>query len=97
MKSIMVAGFALVALGVAGPAIAADMPVKAPVAPPVVDLWSGFYVGANAGYSWGNWDNNGINGNFPGGPAGFTTTATVNVKGWLAGGQVGWNKLYGSW
>ena len=51
MKSIMVAGLAQVALGVAGQAMAADMPVKAPVAPPVVDPWSGLYIGGNAGYS----------------------------------------------
>jgi hypothetical protein len=40
-----------------GAASAADMAVKAPVykAPPVVDPWVGFYVGANVGGSWGNW------------------------------------------
>jgi len=96
MKNAMLAGVTVVALAAAGPAIAADMPVKAPAAPPVVDLWSGFYVGANAGYSWGNWGNNAINGNFPPAPN-FSTVATVNVKGWVGGGQVGWNKLYGSW
>ena len=46
-------------LGVAAPALAADMPVKA--APPVVApiySWAGFYIGANGG--WGSshkcWD-----------------------------------------
>ena len=41
----------------AGGASAADMAVKAPVyrPAPVVDLWAGFYVGANVGYSWGDW------------------------------------------
>jgi len=40
----------------AGGASAADMAVKAPVyRPPVVDPWAGFYVGANVGYSWGDW------------------------------------------
>jgi outer membrane immunogenic protein len=36
---------------------AADMPVKAPAytpAPAPVFSWTGFYVGGNAGYSWGN-------------------------------------------
>jgi outer membrane immunogenic protein len=34
-------------------AIAADMPVKAPPAPAATFNWTGFYVGANAGYGWG--------------------------------------------
>jgi outer membrane immunogenic protein len=46
---------ALIALS--APGFAADRPVKAPVykAPPpaVVYGWTGFYVGANIGYSWG--------------------------------------------
>jgi outer membrane immunogenic protein len=42
----------------ASQAIAADLPAKAPVykAPPPVIGWSGFYVGANAGYGWANSD-----------------------------------------
>jgi len=38
----------------AGHAMAADLRAKAPVykAPPPVISWSGFYVGANAGYGW---------------------------------------------
>jgi outer membrane immunogenic protein len=38
-----------------GAAVAADMPVKAPVAP-ASDPWSGFYVGLNAGGAWGRSD-----------------------------------------
>jgi len=35
-------------------AMAADLPVKAPMMAPVaVYNWSGFYIGGNAGYSWG--------------------------------------------
>jgi len=40
---------------VAGPVLAADMPLTAPAykaPPPVVVGWSGFYVGANGGYGW---------------------------------------------
>ena len=39
---------------VAGPALAADMPTKAPppIAAPVYN-WTGFYVGVNAGFGWG--------------------------------------------
>jgi outer membrane immunogenic protein len=53
MKKLLIAA-GLVALS-AGTTSAADMrmPVKAP--PPVVAVynWTGFYIGANAGYSWG--------------------------------------------
>src|SRR5213080_2450767 len=46
-----------VALALSAPisALAADLPVKArPVPPPVaVYNWSGFYIGGNAGYSFG--------------------------------------------
>jgi outer membrane immunogenic protein len=46
--------------------------------------WTGFYVGVNAGYGWGNsnWDV----------PASFT----VKPKGWLFGGTVGYNYQVGS-
>jgi len=37
--------------------LAADMAVKAPVAPPIaIYNWTGFYVGGNVGYAWGNAD-----------------------------------------
>jgi len=57
MKRLWFAGFALAALA-ANPAGAADLskPVyKAPPAP--VFTWTGFYVGANVGYSWGRSNN----------------------------------------
>ena len=39
----------------AGPALAADLPVKAPTMPlaPVLG-WTGFYIGGNVGYGWGD-------------------------------------------
>jgi outer membrane immunogenic protein len=51
VKKFLLAGFAFAAL--AGPAAAADMPLKAP-APVAVDIWTGGYVGANVGYGWGD-------------------------------------------
>jgi hypothetical protein len=36
----------------ATPVLAADIPLKAP--PIVLFDWTGFYIGGNAGYSWGN-------------------------------------------
>src|SRR5713226_8661735 len=44
-------GLSLLALG--GPAVAADMPVKAPHIQAVFD-WTGLYIGAHAGYSRGS-------------------------------------------
>lgn len=48
---------AVLALSAPVSAMAADLPralpVKAPVMAPVVYNWTGFYIGANAGYSWG--------------------------------------------
>ena len=58
MRRFLVGCIALTTL-IAGPALAADLAVKAPAykAPPPVAVfsWTGFYVGANAGYSWGDW------------------------------------------
>jgi outer membrane immunogenic protein len=54
MKKFLLGAAGLIALGMATPALAADMPVKA--APPPVYVapiynWTGFYIGANGG--WG--------------------------------------------
>jgi outer membrane immunogenic protein len=52
VKRRLLRGAALPAL-LAGPAIAADMPVKAPPAPPPAAYsWTGFYAGLNAGGTW---------------------------------------------
>ncbi|MGY2902578.1 outer membrane protein [Bradyrhizobium sp. URHC0002] len=53
MKKILMVALGIAALGLAAPASAADMAVKAPPpAPlPVIYNWSGFYIGANGG--WG--------------------------------------------
>jgi outer membrane immunogenic protein len=42
----------LAALVVSGAANAADLPYKAPPPPPPLLTWTGFYVGAQAGYGW---------------------------------------------
>jgi len=55
MKMLLLASVGLIALGMATPASAADMAVKAPPPPPVVVPiynWSGFYIGANGGGAW---------------------------------------------
>jgi len=62
-------------------ASAADLPVKAPrqVAAPAFS-WTGFYIGANVGYAWG--DTTGT---------AFTPPGNFEISGPLAGGQVGVN------
>jgi len=48
---------AIAALVIGAPVFAADMAVKAPPpAPAAVYSWTGWYVGGNVGYSWGNGD-----------------------------------------
>src|SRR5882762_11943806 len=47
------AGAAFGALALGNPAIAADMPLKAPYLQPAFD-WSGFYIGGHTGYSRGS-------------------------------------------
>jgi outer membrane immunogenic protein len=101
MKRFLVGSAAVFALALAGPALAADLPVKAPiykapVAAPVYE-WTGFYAGLNGGYSWGPWDSSSIDGIFPG-STGFGTTFSPDVKGWVFGGQAGYNwQLNAQW
>jgi outer membrane immunogenic protein len=52
MKKLLMAGLALASL-TGGVSYAADMPVKARPMPVAVYSWTGFYIGGNAGWSWG--------------------------------------------
>jgi outer membrane immunogenic protein len=67
----------------AGPLMAADMPVKAPIKspPPVIAPfnWTSCYIGGHVGGGWGDkeWFDNGV------------SFALHDVSGWLAGGQIG--------
>jgi outer membrane immunogenic protein len=101
MKKIL---FALSALAIGTVAAsAADLPArtytKAPP-PPVVPVysWTGFYVGGNVGYGWGNGDTS-----FSPLPtaAGFfdlmPTTLSPKPRGVLGGAQVGYNWQTGVW
>jgi outer membrane immunogenic protein len=97
MKKILSA-VALLTLGFAVPAVAADLPArtysKAPaIVPPPVYNWGGFYIGANGGGASSHkcWD--------------FTTPAGIFVAaegchdatGGLAGGQVGYRWQVSNW
>ncbi len=100
---------AIAAIALTGtPAFAADlarkMPVKAPPPPPPAPVysWTGWYVGGNVGYSWGDAktdlngagsvaSSNGISGLFPF-PIQFTGGSdTVRLKGAIGGPQFGYN------
>jgi outer membrane immunogenic protein len=107
VKKFLLAGLAFGALVV--PAMAADMPLKAP-APVAVDIWTGGYVGANIGYDWGrdNIDSTGAPGacsttaanciTFPNGSSNLSARAatfntSINRSGLIYGGQAGHNWL----
>ena len=95
MKPLFFGSVALLALTAAGPAVAADMPARAPVykaAPAMVSVynWTGFYVGGNVGYSWGTADTDttltgfSIAGN-------IVHSDSLKPKGIIGGGQIGYN------
>jgi outer membrane immunogenic protein len=78
---------------------AADLRVKAPAVAPVVDTWTGFYIGAHAGYGWRN-PTVSFTANDPasfaiscGGNNGSTCVppASFNGDGALGGFQAGYN------
>jgi outer membrane immunogenic protein len=88
MKKLLVAIAAIVGLGTV-PALAADILLKGPPVP--VWSWTGFYVGGNFGYSFGN---ESTNWTVAGAPLGSTSAA---MNGVLGGGQAGYNWQSGSW
>jgi outer membrane immunogenic protein len=99
MQKFWLAASALVAIGMATPASAADLAarpyMKAPMIAPAYD-WSGFYVGANGG--WGSshncWDNTAV--------LGVATVPPVSEgchdsTGGTAGGQFGYRWEANGW
>jgi len=52
VKKLLIAGAALAAL-IGTPALAADMPLKAPLPAAPAWSWTGFYLGLNGGGAWG--------------------------------------------
>jgi len=54
MKRIAFAGTLVAAMAAGLPALAAELPVKAVRPMPIVDPWTGPYVGVNVGYSFGH-------------------------------------------
>ncbi|MBS7540287.1 outer membrane protein [Ancylobacter lacus] len=92
MKKILLASAAFGLLLPVATASAADMayPVKAAPAPVIVPVftWTGFYLGANAGYGGGDFD-------YPysayAGPFDASGSIDTNASGFLGGGQIGYN------
>jgi outer membrane immunogenic protein len=96
MKRAILATAGLLALAAAmGPAAAADLPPRLPVTkapayiPPSVYNWTGFYIGVNGGYGWGQSEHNdallGV------------ATGDFDLSGALVGGTVGFNYQVGPW
>ena len=109
MKRLFLSAVAFSAVAV-GPALAADLPRKAPAyvppAPPPYN-WTGFYVGLNGGYSWGKATGD-VDAPFLSGLP-FTDPSLLSLdsrvssgnlkpKGGIFGGQLGYNWQVGpSW
>ncbi|HXW40048.1 MAG TPA: outer membrane beta-barrel protein [Xanthobacteraceae bacterium] len=102
MRKRFIIGLSLLGSLAAGPALAADMALKAPPAPAVYN-WQGFYGGGNIGYGWDPATAtfnptafaNAVLGPL-GGPYVVTGSSgpvnlSVNPQGVLGGGQVGYN------
>ena len=95
MKKFLLGGVGLAAM-IAGPAVAADMPLKAP--PPVaIFSWTGCYVGAHVGGKSGRVSPITAGANFAGVPAGTSTSGSITMSGALGGGQIGCNYQVGTW
>ena len=90
MKRILLGSMALAAM-IAGPAVAADMPVKVKAPPPVVLYdWSGAYVGFNIGGVWADVDRF-----YPqaiGGALSATSRTEDVIYGFHAGAQWQWGQ-----
>jgi outer membrane immunogenic protein len=100
VKRFLLVGIAFGAL--IAPAVAADMPIKAPAPSP--QLWNGFYVGLNAGYAdtqnsiatAGSPTPDVVLGVVPGVSEGLASLASGKVRtgsgtGFEGGGQIGYN------
>jgi len=94
MKRILLGTIGLLVLGMAAPALAADLPQRMPAPAPAPVMmapiydWTGFYIGANGGYGsnracWGNFNGVGI------------AEGCNSKSGGLFGGQAGYRAQFG--
>ena len=82
MKKILVVGAAVVTFATSALAAPPSVPVYS---------WTGFYVGLNAGYSWGR-----DSGPLTLGPS-FSADGGTNLDGFIGGGQLGYNWQSRNW
>ena len=95
MPKLLTTMFAVLGFGIAasGFAFAAGMTPKAAPAP--VYSWTGFYVGGNLGYSWGDPNSDtsltGIGASTTFGPFAFAHSDPLKLQGVIGGAQIGYN------
>jgi outer membrane immunogenic protein len=95
MKTILLSTVAVVVLA-AAPALAADLPRKAPImkAPPPQFSWTGCYIGGHIGGLWGQTKWNNPEGNdLPD----FIRVQNDDFSSFTGGGQIGCNLQTGQW
>ena len=105
MKRVTILAAVALAVGAAAPAVAADLPARAPApytkAPAIVQAaydWSGFYIGVNGGGATSrfNWNADAFaNPGFPAFPGG--DEGSHNATGGTVGGQIGYRWQMSSW
>jgi opacity protein-like surface antigen len=92
LKGHLLTTVAVLALTAAGPALAADLPFKAPPPAIVAWGWSGFYIGGHGGYGWGHDAQTDFNDPFFNGKVpGFAGLTGFDPKGGLGGIHAGYN------
>jgi outer membrane immunogenic protein len=96
MKKLFVAGIAAAAF-CGAPALAADLPVKAPAYKAVAPMfnWTGFYVGGHVGWAWVRASTTIVSDPSGAFPPGFNFCC--DRDGFIGGAQAGFNWQTGQW
>ena len=92
MRKLMMTAIAVAGLGL-GPAVAADMPVKALPPPPPPFSWTGLYVGFHGG---GGWAHTRYVSDFNCAVGVLCEAADQDGSGWVLGGQFGYRYQFSS-
>jgi outer membrane immunogenic protein len=92
MRKFLIASIVLSAFTMVGPAMAADMAVKTAPLAAAPFTWTGYYIGGNVGYGWGN-DPTSTTGRYLGFGGGALSSggATQHLDGAFTGLQSGYN------